>query len=92
MIATVLASTVSAATAPKAVNNRPRRPKCKRKAVSFIADPLCNECDPARSHSRLFQAIDRLEAAVVLDDGQEHVLRAAIAGLTVSELDAAEVE
>ena len=36
--------------------------------------------------------IDRLEAAVRLDHGQEHLIRAPIAGGAVGELEAAKIE
>src|SRR5207302_6110250 len=42
--------------------------------------------------SGLFKVIDRLEAAVRLDHGEEHVIRAAIAGVAVGELEPAEIQ
>ena len=42
--------------------------------------------------SGLLEVIDRLEAAVRLDHGEEHVIRAAVAGGAVGELEATEID
>src|SRR6202022_4262971 len=42
--------------------------------------------------SGLLETIDRLEAAVGLDHGQEHLIRAPIVGGAVGELEAAEIQ
>ena len=107
MIALLLASTVSAATIPKAVNNRPRRPRRYRDVAVFIVNLLVAIAKSARGQPglcfgasrpfvftirRLLKAIDRLEASVRLDHGQEHLIRTPIAGGAVGQLETAEIE
>src|SRR5436190_16230310 len=99
-----LASTVSAATMPKAANNRPRRPRSYHDDAVFISNLQLAEIlsrspglpRAARGccvlRSGLLEAIDRLETSVRLDHGQEHLIGAAIAGCAIREREAAEIE
>src|SRR5688572_5061567 len=106
MIALPLASTVSAATTPKAINKRPRRPRRYHDMPAFIAKlQITTAKNSAASsgalpgargllclRSGLLEPVDRLEAAVRLNHGQEHFIGAAVAGGAVGELEAAEIE
>src|SRR4051812_44397316 len=50
----------------------------------------CSRCWLAL-RSGLLEAIDRLEAAVGLDHGQKHLIRATVVGGAVAELEATEI-
>src|SRR4030081_635123 len=105
MIALLLASTVSAATTPKAVNNRPRRPRWYHDITVVIVHLPLAIAKSRRERPRLawvarglsltsglFEALDCLEPAARLIHGQEHLIRAPIAGEAVGELEAPEIE
>src|ERR1700692_1772176 len=98
-----LASTVNAATAPNAANSRLRKPRRHQVEIAiFIMLALAKAGMLRRGRATLRAAPllglwllepgDRLEGAVGLNHGEEHLIRAAVAGCRIGELEAAEVE